>query len=299
MIKEKNYRKLFKEKYRKPFLFRKTKIMNHKSYGQLLYNAVRETLETMAFAEVVPCSFQINDEEFFGEEALEFALTDEENPDWQSQWQPPIQTDFTETEQSDLTAPERGDSWGASPAENAIVSDSWETSDVSSPDDNGDAWGKIPVIPANRDIDPWGSHESVVASGFRMKANEINFNSLVENQEDWVWSCMRVNSPDIHSVWFVVSKSLAMELAQNMYAGEDLQLDSPIIRDLVAELTNVLGGRLMLLLEKMGGQFTLAVPDIGTGLPTMSDSATMETVLCKVLVDGEFPVMASICFNKK
>ena len=277
--------------------------MNYKSYGQLLYNAVRETLETMAFAEVVPCSFQINDEEFFGEEALEFEMTDEEKSDRQSNWQPPIQTDFTEAEQSDARIPapvlEPGDSWGAAPVENETASDSWGGGDTSNQGGNDDAWGKIPIMPADREDDPWGSNESVVATGFRMQTNEINFNSLVENQDDWVWSCMRVNSPDIHSVWFVVSKSLAMELAQNMYAGEDLQLDSPIIRDLVAELTNVLGGRLMLLLEKMGGQFTLAVPDIGTGLPTMPDAATMETVLCKVLVDGEYPVMTSICFNKK
>ena len=275
--------------------------MNPKSYGQLLYNAVRETLETMAFAEVIPCSFQIDDEEFFGDEALEFDMTDEESTDRQPKWHPPIQTDFTEAEQSHLKAstsvPETGDSWGAAPVESTEPHVARGVGGVVH-EESDDAWGKTPVIP-NHDADPWGVGDSFVAPGFQMKTNQINFNSLVESQDDWVWSCMRVNSPDIHSVWFVVSKSLAMELAQNMYAGENLQLDSPIIRDLVAELTNVLGGRLMLLLEKMGGQFTLAVPDIGTGLPTMPDSATMETVLCNVLVDGEYPVMTSICFNKK
>ncbi|MCL2305139.1 MAG: hypothetical protein FWC43_07330 [Planctomycetaceae bacterium] len=276
--------------------------MNHKSYGQLLYNAVRETLETMAFAEVVPCSFQINDEEFFGEDALEFELADGENSDRQLDWQPPVQTDFTETEQSglrDIDSPPdtEEDSWGAAPVENSA--DSWGGNGASSQEGGSDTWGSTLPLVTSPNSDPWGTGENFTSSGLRIKASEINFNSLVENQEDWVWSCMRVNSPDVHSVWFVASKSLAMELAQNMYAGEDLRLDSPIIRDLVAELTNVLGGRLMLLLEKMGGQFTLAVPDIGTGLPTMPDSANMETVLCKVIVDGEFPVMSSICFNKK
>ena len=277
--------------------------MNHKSYGQLLFNAVRETLETMAFAEVIPCSFQIGNEEFFGMDALEFELTDEEKSDRQSKYQPPIQTDFLEAEQSDWgiadSVSNTDDSWGAAPVENAAASDPWGAGDVSSQEGTGDAWGKPPATSVNSEVEPWGTNESVVTPGFQIKTNEINFNSLVKNQEDWVWSCMRVNSPDVHSVWFVVSKSLAMELAHNMYAGEDLKLDSPIIRDLVAELTNVLGGRLMLLLEKMGGQFTLAVPDIGTGMPAMPDSATMETVLCKVLVDGEYPVMSSICFNKK
>jgi len=271
--------------------------MNLKSYGHLLYNAVRETLETMAFAEVVPCAFQIDNEEFSGSDDFDFELADEAKSDPASMLQPPIQTDFTIAEQSHLktidSAADTSDSWGAAPVENAIASDSCG--------DQGsdDAWGSTPFVPVERDTDPWGSTTNLPNPGFRIQTNEINFNSLVENQEDWVWSCMRVNSPDIHSIWFIISKSLAMELARNMYAGESLELDSPIIRDLVAELTNVLGGRLMLLLEQMGGQFTLAVPDIGIGLPTMPDSATMETVLCKVLVDGEYPVMSSICFNKK
>ena len=35
-----------------------------KNCGKLLYNAVRETLETMAFADVVPCSIKVAGEEF-------------------------------------------------------------------------------------------------------------------------------------------------------------------------------------------------------------------------------------------
>ena len=285
--------------------------MNYKSYGQLLFDAIRETLETMAFAEVVPCSFQIGDKEFSDIDEADFDLDSDAGSDHGTMVHPPIQTDFSPTEQSDWgnAAPTADDSWGTAPAESDVTADSSGAEDATEDtwgsggivnDSEADSWGNTTSLTANYVPDPWGNAgNKTVTSGFRMKAGDINFNSLVDNQEDWVWSCMRVNSPDIHSVWFVVSKSLAMELANNMYAGEGLELDSPIIRDLVAELTNVLGGRLMLLLEKMGGQFTLAVPDIGIGLPTMPDSATMETVLCKVLVDGEYPVMSSICFNKK
>ena len=256
--------------------------MTPQNYGQLLYNAIRETLETMAFAEVALCSFQMDGKEVSGAEALKPEWGDEGHSDRALKPPPPIQIDFTISQQSEaggsVTASGTDDSWGTGNAPQA-----------------NDAWG----MSANSNTDPWETGGNYADSDFSMAAGEINFNSLVESQEDWIWSCMRVNSPDVHSVWFVVSKSLAMELAHNMYAGEDLQLDSPIIRDLVAELTNVLGGRLMLLLEKMGGQFTLAVPDIGIGLPAMPDSSTMETVLCKVLVDGEYPVISSICFNKK
>ena len=290
--------------------------MNHKSYGQLLFDVIRETLETMAFAEVVPCSFLIGGKEFSGEDESDFDLSSDMTSGTEPKVHPPIQTDFSRAEQSDWgnAVPVAEDSWGTLPVGNGdAVSDSQEANGVtedaaedtwggggSAGDPGTGSWGKTKNPTANYEHNPWGNTENgTVTSGLRMKAGDINFNAMVENQDDWVWACMRVNSPDVHSVWFVVSKSLAMELANNMYAGEGIQLDSPIIRDLVAELTNVLGGRLMLLLEGVGGQFTLAVPDIGIGLPTMPDSATMETVLCKVLVDGEYPVMSSICFNKK
>ena len=287
--------------------------MNYKNYGQLLFDAIRETLETMAFAEVVPCSFLIGSEEFSGKDEADFDLNSDVGSEDATMVHPPIQTDFSPAEQSDWgnAAPTAAadDSKRAAPTKSGVTVGSPETKDAaedtwggvsSTNDPDTGSWGNTTNPAANYEPDPWGdAGAGTVTSGFRMKAGDINFNSLVDNQEDWIWSCMRVNSPDIHSIWFVVSKSLAVELANSMYAGEGLELDSPVIRDLVAELTNVLGGRLMLLLEKMGGQFTLAVPDIGIGLPTMPDSSTMETILCKVLVDGEYPVMSSICFNKK
>ena len=84
---------------------------------------------------------------------------------------------------------------------------------------------------------------------------------------------------------------------QNMYAGEDVQLDTPVVRDLIAELTNVLGGKLMLLLEELGGEFTLTVPDIGFGLPDISEAYSSQGIVCKVVVDNEHPVIAALCFN--
>jgi CheY-specific phosphatase CheX len=108
---------------------------------------------------------------------------------------------------------------------------------------------------------------------------------------------MKVNSPDVHSVWFIIPQSLAGALMQNMYAGENVEMDTPVVRDLIAELTNVLGGRLMLLLEELGGEFTLTVPDIGFGLPDISEAYSSQGIVCKVVVDNEHPVIVALCFN--
>ncbi|MGL6195641.1 MAG: hypothetical protein ACRC2T_12555 [Thermoguttaceae bacterium] len=300
--------------------------MTFKNFGNLLFDAVRETLETMAFAEVVPYSIQIGNEEFSslddsdksGKAQSGWGYNETENPNVT----PPIQTDFTEEEESGksgtymipaVVAPPsstqaaasaddaEADSWGVAGSEG----DAWGTSLATDPsiEDDDDNWGTsiMPAESAETEADPWAGVATPAQqpTSFAMKASDINFNALLENEGDWIWACMRVNSPDIHSIWFIVSKSLAFELARNMYAGEQTDLNSPLIRDIVAELTNVFGGRLMLLLEKVGGQFTLSVPDIGIGLPKIPEASTMETILCKVLVDGEYPVMASICFNKK
>lgn len=283
--------------------------MKNQSYGQLLFDAIRETLETMAFAEVVPCSFQIGNEEFScrGEETEleDFSVND-------SGIHAPVQTDFESSDSSDLAdSAQPSETWGVAGGmlSEEVSEEDWGT--VSKADEDGtlegawgmtphegtvsvaDDWGGASALPP----DPWGGG-GVKANSFVMRARDFDFKKLVDNQEDWCWSCMRVNSREIHSVWFIISKALALELAKNMYAGEEEPaLDSPLIRDLIAELTNVLGGRLMLLLEEMGAGFTLTVPDIGVGLPTMPDSMVMESVLCKVLLDGEYPVMASICLN--
>ncbi|MGL6225860.1 MAG: chemotaxis protein CheX [Thermoguttaceae bacterium] len=280
-------------------------MINH--YGQLLFDAIRETLETMAFAEVVPYSFQIGNEEFscMNEESepADFSVDD-------SGIHAPVQTDFESTNSVDSAQP--SGTWGVAggtlPVE--VSEEGWgEVSKVEEAGATEGAWGMTPheeTVPVAEDWggvsslapDPWGGG-GVKANSFVMKAHDFDFKKLVDNQEDWCWSCMRVNSAEIHSIWFIISKALALELAKNMYAGEEEpSLDSPLIRDLIAELTNVLGGRLMLLLEEMGAGFTLTVPDIGIGLPKMPDSTVMESVLCKVLVDGEYPVMSSICFNK-
>jgi CheY-specific phosphatase CheX len=66
---------------------------------------------------------------------------------------------------------------------------------------------------------------------------------------------------------------------------------------LIAELTNVLGGRLMLLLEEMGGKFTLTVPDIGFGFPDIPEMNAAQSVVCKIVVDSEHPIIVVLCFN--
>ena len=286
-----------------------------KNCGQLLYNAVRETLETMAFAEVIPCSIKVGGEECAMED--DFSVTPEsaetsgeggwgDVPEAESAdtWGTAVPAAAPEEPVDDVWetpitgAPTMDDGWGTSAAP-VGGGDSWGDPEPSNSVEDDDDWGHKSgiIIP---EADPWGDSASLGSQvdGMMMKPKEIDFDDMVENQDDWCWACMKVNSPDIHSVWFIVSKGLANALAQNMYAGEEFQLDNPLIRDLIAELTNVLGGRLMLLLEEMGGEFTLTVPEIGFGMPKIPETATLETVLCKVVVDGEYPVIVALCFNQ-
>ena len=281
------------------------------NYGHLLFNAVRQTLETMAFAEVIPCSIKVGDEEFTQAETEPEGLPDDRAE--------PQAVAVTPSGWDD--AGSGVDCWGTA-APGISCDDSWGTETVPTTDESAwssptsaiateeDSWSEPPppVLAEGSwgeqvslpDGDPWGDTAATAGrvEGMEMRPKEVNFDELVENQDDWYWACMKVNSPDIHSVWFIVSRGLSLELAQNMYAGEDFPADSPLLRDLIAELTNVLGGRLMLLLEEMGGKFTLTVPEIGIGMPRIPESTSLETVLCKVVVDGEYPVIASICFNQ-
>jgi len=277
------------------------------NYGHLLFNAVRETLETMAFAEVIPCSIKVGDQEFTQAET-----EPEELPDNREETSPSTASDSGWGDAGGVNSwgtavPEvpATESWGT-PAQPLPPEDDWGTTPTDTADEDSWAppptsegsWGEQVSMPS---ADPWGDNAVAAdrVEGIEMKPKDIAFDDLVENQEDWCWACMKVNSPEIHSIWFIVSRGLAMELARNMYAGEDFSMESPILRDLIAELTNVLGGRLMLLLEEMGGKFTLTVPEIGLGMPQIPESTSLETVLCKVVVDGEFPVIASICFNQR
>lgn len=296
--------------------------MLSKNYAQLLYNAVRETLETMAFAEVVPCSIRIGEEELNHENGLDdFVLGDQQentaptgNENGSDHWgtvAPAVtapadgwgapETDGWGTPTAETPAPadDSADDWGTPTSETQAAE--WGEPGAEPMDTDGGAWGDAPVA-SLPDGDPWGDGAMVdgggETAGMSIRPRDVDFDELLENQEDWIWSCMRVNSPEINTVWFVVSKELAMALAHNMYAGEDLSLDSPLIRDLVAELTNVFGGRLMLLLESLGGKFTLTVPEIGVGYPQLPDDVKLESILCRVLVDGEYPVLASLTFNK-
>ncbi|MDR2755829.1 MAG: hypothetical protein LBC20_09000 [Planctomycetaceae bacterium] len=297
-----------------------------KNCGQLLYNAVRETLETMAFAEVIPCSIKVGSEEFVQDDDFAISSGNDTGSVGVSGWgeessistnldswgtvSPAVSDAASENDSWETVSPTvsdtalEDDSWGTvSPVENdefsePLVNNDWNEPNTLEVDELDDAsWGSGIIRP--NAVDPWGESNALANQNEKMASNpkEADFDNLVANQSDWCWACMKVNSPDIHSVWFIVSKSLANALAQNMYAGEEFQLDNPLIRDLIAELTNVLGGRLMLLLEELGGKFTLTVPEIGFGLPDVPEQG-YETAICKIVVDGEHPVMVALCFNQ-
>ena len=307
-----------------------------KNCGRLLYNAVRETLETMAFADVVPCSIKVAGEEFaqdedflsgsdisvhsisgWGDEDGDAETADPWGTatadavpadDWGTASDIPVSGTVSAMEASVAETTE--ESWGdspdptpetvASPTHAASDDDAWGTPNGSEAIADDADWGTIPPGPT----DPWGDagltdsfgSDSFSAGGGR--PNEESFDAMASSQKDWHWACMKVNSPDVHSVWFIVPNSLANSLMMNMYAGEDIASNPTIVRDLIAELTNVLGGRLMLLLEEMGGRFTLTVPEIGTGMPDISEAYTSQGIVCKVTIDGEHPTIVALCFNQ-
>ena len=274
-----------------------------KNCGKLLYNAVRETLETMAFADVIPCSIKVAGEEFAHDD--DFAVMTDSPGDNAEGWGDAASQEPANawgTAAPAVSPPE--ESWGDSPEPTSDpvtdATDDWGTPHETSSADA--AWGEhSPATEPAQDLtaDPWGAAtlaDACVSGQNRPK--EADFDNMASAQTEWCWACMYVNSPDIYSVWFVIPQSLAHALMQNMYAGEDVQLDTPLVRDLIAELTNVLGGRLMLLLEELGGKFTLTVPNIGFGFPDIPESNTAQSVVCKIVVDSEHPVIVVLCFNQ-
>jgi len=278
--------------------------MHHQRYGQLLLDAIRETLETMAFAEVVPYSMTVNNEELVGQENLSPAQT------------VPASQSFADSDGWGATPDSWGttddldsasDGWGTTAGAEIPNTDTWgesaeEKENWTNPspitdsmwENPLDAWGENVTIPIAEDVPQTDSLNIDTA----MDNEPFNFDKLMNEQDDWCWSCLKVNSPELDAIWFLVSKKLALQLAQTMYAGDDFELDTPILRDIIAELTNVLGGRLMLLLEEVVGKFTLEVPQTGTGRPQLPDSSNVESVLCKVLVDNAYPVIGVMCFRE-
>jgi len=269
--------------------------MQHEQYGQLLMQAIQETLETMAFAEIVPFSMKIGDEELMNLEELRVATACNAAAS---------QTSLGDSGWGDSSGDVSGtDAWGETPATQPPESeacDAWGTG--TSPTTNQPK-GDQPITDkmwANP-LDAWEENvpppiPQVTQAG---QTEQVDFDKLAGEQEDWCWACLKVNSPELDSIWFIVSKQLAQELAHTMYADSEFQLDNPVLRDIIAELTNVLGGRLMLLLEKIAGKFTLEVPVTGTEYPDLPDRTQCETVTCKVFVDGVYPVVSVMCFKNK
>jgi len=278
-----------------------------KNCGKLLYNAVRETLETMAFADVVPCSIKVAGEEFAQDD--DFAVVTEAPAGAAGGWgdEPAAQAAPADTWGTAMpsvsTVPNvatAGESWGDSPEPTASEpppqDDDWGSPTEVAVDA---AWGRVGTTEASpMSDDPWGdSNLADACTQGQNRPKEADFDQIVGTKTEWCWACMKVNSPDVHSVWFIIPQGLAAALMENMYAGESVEMDTPVVRDLIAELTNVLGGRLMLLLEELGGEFTLTVPDIGFGLPDISEAYSSQGIVCKVVVDNEHPVIVALCFN--
>ena len=271
-----------------------------KDCGKLLYNAVRETLEIMAFADVVPCSIKVAGEEFARDEdfVVSYCATTGEAGGWGEESDGKAPADAWGTVTPDVSP--AGESWGDSPepTSSAQAEDDWGAHAGANELGDDTQWGTVspPTIMVS---DPWGNSSLADACTEGLhRLKEADFDEMVAGQTEWTWACMRVNSPDVHSVWFIVPQGLAHSLMQNMYAGESMQLDTLLIKDLIAELTNVLGGRLMLLLEELGGEFTLTVPDIGFGMPDLTESSILQGVVCKVVVDSEHPIIVVLCFNQ-
>lgn len=279
-------------------------------YGEILIQAVQDTLETMAFAEVIPYAMQIGEDDYHrlsghcpsaplpltsvsGVSDSGWGSSDASDSGWGSNDAP-----------SPLPAADATDAdpWGA-PAPSAAVTDdddawgnvaSTPTSSLTVPD-----WGGKTELPPQ---DSWGEPSLLApVDEFAIPALDprvVNFDEMVREKTDWCRACMRVNSPDVHSVWFIVSQDLAVTLASNMYGDAvDVAIGSPLIRDLVAEITNILGGRMMLLLERLGGKFTLTVPELDFEPPVFDADEVARMVTCHVLVDGMYPVISSIVFN--
>ena len=250
--------------------------MVQKQYGHLLFDAIRETLENMAFAEVVPQSMIIGQQEFIDE----------------------IRKNSQKTApQENCNADSRGTSFTTNGAKS--ISDNGNLENVPS----ANATGSLPASAWEKPLDSWWRNASLFSepeeSQYVANQGDADFDILAKKQQDWCWSCLKVNSPELNSVWFVIPQNLLKELAKTMLAGErSLNVDTVLMRDIIAELTNVIGGRLMLLLEELIGQFTLEVPVTGVGIPDFDDKNTVnETVICKVLVDGAYPVLSTMSFH--
>jgi len=220
--------------------------MQYEQYGQLFFDAIRETLETMAFTEVVPYSMKIGERELLDPDLLRPTVC--------------MDTNLSDTK-NDFS-----------------ITDYRWTFPL-------DSWGEYVKVPS--------LEESEIG-----RAERIDFDKLMNEQKDWCWACMKVNSPELDSVWFIASKQLSLELARTMCAGNTSQFGNPVLNDIIAELTNVLGGRLVMLLEEIIGRFTLAVPKSGIGRPELPNNMDYETVISKVFVDGVHPVIGVMCFKK-
>ncbi|GHT12931.1 hypothetical protein FACS1894170_08350 [Planctomycetales bacterium] len=135
-----------------------------KSCGKLLYNAVRETLETMAFADVVPCSIKVAGEEVA--EDADFQINDQSTIGTAEGWgEDHAGTSSDPADAWGTVAPSvessACESWGDSPQpleSSAIANDSaddtWGTASADTDVVDDSDWGKSAVLPPKEDV--WG-----------------------------------------------------------------------------------------------------------------------------------------------
>ena len=272
-------------------------LVQHEQYGQLLLDAIRETLETMAFAEIVPWSIMIGDKELISRDELREAVQHKMSSTslgcgWDQSSEVESEPNaWGETSAAQPSLPESSDAWGETSAAQPLLPEPSEARGAGASPITDRMWANP--------LDAWEENVTLpIPEATEPNATEqLDFDTMVKKQNDWCWASMRVNSPELDCIWFIVSQQLARELARTMYAGDDFQLDNPALRDIIAELTNVLGGRLMLLLEVILGKFTLEVPSTGTGYPELPDNVQHETVTCKVFVDSTYPVICVLSFK--
>lgn len=233
----------------------------HELFQQRLFNAVRDTLETMAFAEVVSCSVYAESSALPSDGGLPPTAGT-------GAWGTPSTT-TTETNawgQPAETPPENA--WGT-PAEQADSRGAAPTPD--------EAWGET-------------AHDASAFGGPPPADANAYFDELLKTQKEFIWARIDVHSEAIASIYLIVSKSLAKSLMDTMYAGDTCETDVPMLRDTVAELANTLCGRLMLGLEDRLGKFRLDIPATGEGMPELPEGCPK----CKMLVDGAHAVLGAI-----
>jgi len=106
-----------------------------------------------------------------------------------------------------------------------------------------------------------------------------------------LWARIGVESDDIAALVLSVPHESADELFQTMYPDfEQIENQEQALRDMTAEIANVITGRFMLDYREGCHDFLLTVPEIGSGECELPDTA----VACRCVVEDTLPVIAAV-----